>query len=96
MLQQMKIVTDNRLLLEPLVRSAMEQERRMIALGLERTRSRIAEFEGRFQMDSQEFEKRLHNLELDETVEFSEWRMELGMLRLLEQQYKALSDARFD
>ena len=96
MLQQMTIVTDNLSLLEPLVKSALNQEKKMIALGVDQTRSRIAEFERQFQMNSQDFEQRLHNLELDETVEFSDWRMEIGMLRLLEQQYKALTDARLD
>lgn len=96
MLQQMTIVTDNRPLLEPLVRSALDHEKRIIALCLQRTRSRLAEFEQQFQMNSADFEQRLNTLELDETVEFSEWRMEIGMLRLLDRQYKALNDARFD
>jgi hypothetical protein len=33
---------------------------------------------------------------MDETVELSEWRMEIDMFRLLERQYKALQDARLD
>jgi hypothetical protein len=47
-------------------------------------------------MSSEEFEKQLNSLAVAETVEFSEWRMEIGMLRLLERQYKALEHARVD
>lgn len=96
MLQQMTIVTDNRSVLEPLVRSALDHEKKMIALGLERTRNQIAKFEQRFQMTSDDFERRLNDLELDETIEFTDWRMEIGMLRLLEREFKALNDARLD
>ncbi len=71
-------------------------EKKMVQSGLKRTRERLLEFEQKYQMDSAEFEQRLHALTLDETVEFSDWRMEIGMLRLLERQYKALEDARLD
>jgi hypothetical protein len=47
-------------------------------------------------MSSEEFEQRLHSLELVETVEFSDWRMEIAMLRLLKRQYQALEDARLN
>jgi len=57
----------------------------MLGLGLERTRERLAEFEQRFGMTSLEFERQLNAAQLDETIEFTDWRMEIGMLRLLEQ-----------
>jgi hypothetical protein len=47
-------------------------------------------------MSSAEFERRLNALELIETVEFTDWRMEVGMLRLLENQYRALREAQLD
>jgi len=47
-------------------------------------------------MSSAEFERRLNALELIETVEFTDWRMEVGMLHLLESQYQALREARLD
>jgi hypothetical protein len=43
-------------------------------------------------MNSEEFERKLNALEITEIVEFSDWRMEIGMLRLLERQYKALDN----
>jgi hypothetical protein len=69
---------------------------RIARFGLQRTRQRLAEFEQRFHLTSAESERRLNASEIEESVEFSEWRMELGMERLLERQYKALEDAQFD
>lgn len=94
MLQQMIITTEDRQLMEPLLRSALEHEKRVLALGIERTRDRLAEFELQYEMSSEEFARKLDFLELDESIDFTDWRMELGMLELLERQYRTLRDAR--
>ena len=96
MLQQLTIKTTDKTTLKPLVESAIENEKKVLSLGIERTRERLAEFEQRFGMSSAEFERRLNALELAETVEFTDWRMEIGMLRLLESQYQALQEAQLD
>jgi ABC-type molybdenum transport system ATPase subunit/photorepair protein PhrA len=95
-LQQVTIKTNNRKLLKPLIASAIENEKKIVLLGLQRTQTRLAEFEQKHGLTSDEFERRLNASELAETVEFSEWRMEIGMLKLLERQYQALQDARLD
>jgi hypothetical protein len=96
MLEQMTIETEDREVFEPLLKSALNNEKKMITLGLERTRERLARFEQEFGMSSEEFERQLNSREVAETVEFSEWRMEIGMLRLLVRQYRALENARLD
>jgi hypothetical protein len=96
MLQQVTVRTQDRKVLKPLLKSAIENEKKMVQLGLERTRTRLTELEQAYQMSSEEFERRLHASEILETIEFSEWRMEIGMLKLLERQYKALQDAELD
>jgi hypothetical protein len=96
MVQQVTIKTSDRARLKPLLRSAIENEKKMLLWGLERTRQRLAEFEQRYGLTSVEFERRLQALELKETVEFSEWRMEIEMLRLLQSQYQALQEAELD
>lgn len=96
MLQQVTVRTEDRKTLKPLLKSAIENEKKMVQLGLERTRARLVEFEHTYQMSSTEFERRLIASEIAETVDFSEWRMELGMLKLLERQYRALEDAELD
>ena len=95
-LQQVTIQTNNRKLLKPLIASAIENEKKIVLFGLQRTRARLAEFEQKHELTSEEFERRMNASELAETVEFSEWRMEIGMLRLLERQYQTLQDARLD
>jgi len=96
MLQQVTVRTEDRKTLKPLLKSAIENEKKMVQLGLDRTRARLVDFEHTFQMSSTEFERRLNASEIAETVDFSEWRMEIGMLKLLERQYRALEDAELD
>ena len=96
MVQQVTIKTTNRATLKPLLESAIENEKKILSLALDRTRERLAEFERKFDMTSAEFERCLNALELAETVEFTDWRMEIGMLRLLESQYQALQEAQVD
>lgn len=78
------------------MRSALEHEKRIVQMGIVTTRQRLGEFEQRFHMSSSEFEHQLTALELAETPEFSDWRMEIGMLRLLERQYTVLQNDRFN
>jgi hypothetical protein len=92
MLQQVTIKTRDRATLKPLLESAIENEMKLLSLGLDRTRKRLAEFERKYDMTSAEFERRLNALELTETVEFADWRMEIGMLHLLESQYQTLQE----
>jgi hypothetical protein len=96
MLQQLTIKTSNKAALKPVLRSAIEGEKRMIAFGPQKTRQRLADFERQYNMSSTEFERLLISGELEETVALTDWRMEMGMLRLLEQQYEALQEARID
>ena len=96
MLEELTVRTTDKAVLKPLLESAINHERDMLMFGLRRTRERLAEFEQRFGMTSEEFERRLNAAQLEETVEFTDWRLEIGMLRLLENQYQALRDARLD
>ncbi len=90
------IHTDDRAVLEPLLRSALEHEKGFVQIGIARTRQQIKVFEQRYGMSSSEFERRLNALDLAETPEFSDWRMEIGLLRLLERQHIALQNAHFN
>lgn len=96
MLQQLTITTTDKTILKPLVESAIEREKEMLSLAIRRTHERLTEFEQRYDMSSAEFERRLNALELQETIEFTDWRMEIGMLRLLENQHQALREAQVD
>ncbi|NKQ36864.1 MAG: hypothetical protein HF973_14795 [Chloroflexi bacterium] len=96
MLQQLTITTTNKKTLKPLLESAIANEKQMLLLGLSRTEKQLAEFEREFGMSSAEFEERLNAGELEETEAFTDWRMELGMLKLLKNQYQSLQNAQLD
>jgi hypothetical protein len=93
MLQQLTIKTHHKAALRPILRSALDGQKKMVSFGLQKTRQRLDEFERQFGMSSEEFERRLNAGELDETVAFTDWRMELGMARLLAEQYQTLQEA---
>lgn len=79
--------------LKPLVESALERQKKLIQSSLERTRQHLAEFEKRFGMTSDALEKRLNARELAESFDFTDWRMEIGMLHALERKYETLAEA---
>ena len=83
-------------MLRPILRSAIESEKAHDLLRVQNTCLRLVDFEQQFSMSSAEFERRLNSGELEETVTLTDWRMEIGMLRLLEKQYEALQEARID
>ena len=93
MIQNITITTDAKVSLKPLLESAIQTEVKVLALGLQRTRERLLEFERRFGMTSVDFEQRFSARELDESLEFIEWMGEIKTLRLLEDQQRALQGA---
>jgi hypothetical protein len=95
MLQQLVISTNDKTSLRPLLESAIENQKKTLKAGLARTQARLAEFEQRYGMTSAEFMRRLQAREIEETFDFTDWRMELGMLALLQQKYTTLQEANF-
>lgn len=93
MSHQLVIQTSDRNSLKPLLESALTREKKILLASIEKTRARLAEFEKRFGMDSAEFENRLNARELQESLPFTEWRMEIGMLTALERKYNTLEGA---
>ncbi len=96
MFQQVTITTTQGATLKPLLESAISNEKKTILVGLARTKKHLAEFEQKFNMSSQEFERRLNAGEIQEDMDFVDWRMEIGMLKLLEEQFQALHNVQFN
>lgn len=96
MLEEVVIRTHRKASLKPLLESAIQREIRSLEVGIRRTRERLAQFEDTYRMTSAEFERRLVSREIEETPDFTDWRMEMGMLHLLEEQTKALREAEVD
>ncbi len=96
MLQEIVIKTNADESIKPLVEVAIRNQLKTLQHGIVRTKERIAEYEKRAKMTSEEFEKKLQGGKLEETVETIDWNMELTALRLLEGQYQSLSEAKID
>ena len=82
--------------IKPLVEIAFRNQIRSLEHGIRRTKERLAEFEALFGMSTAEMERRLQAGSLEETLDTIDWCMELAALRLLEEQYNALREARID
>lgn len=96
MLQEVVIKTNANESLKPLLEVAIQNQLKALQHGIQRTKERVAEFEKRAKISSAEFEKKLQNGEITETIETIDWNMELAALRLLEGQYLSLSEAKID
>ncbi len=96
MLQEIVIKSNAQEPIKPLVESAIRSQLKSLQHGIKRTKERIADFEKKAGMTSAEFEKRLGEGGLEETLETIDWNMELAALRLLESQYQSLSEASID
>jgi hypothetical protein len=92
MLQQITVTMNTSAALRPLLESAIHTESKAMGMGMgvQRTRVRLAEFEQRFGLTSDEFERMFAARELDESLDFIEWLGEIKTLRLLEEQQRAL------
>ena len=96
MLQEIIIKANADESIKPLVETAIRNQLKSLQHGATRTKERIAEFEKNAGMTSAEFEKKLQDGKIEETVETIDWNMELAALRLLENQYQSLSEAKID
>ena len=96
MIQQLTITTDVSVELKPLIESAIRSELRLLELGLERTRQRLQVFEQRYNLTSEEFERRFNAGEVAESLDFIEWAGEIKTYQLLEAQQQALQRVRLN
>ncbi|TAH48008.1 MAG: hypothetical protein EYC68_22650 [Chloroflexota bacterium] len=93
MIQEIVIKSNAPISLKPLLESAIQDRLKILDLGIERTRARLAAFERRYEMPTAEFERRFNGEDLTETLDFIEWTGEIKMLRLLQEKYDALAQA---
>ncbi|HOG46978.1 MAG TPA: hypothetical protein PLJ35_11060 [Anaerolineae bacterium] len=96
MSERVTVTTERPALLRPLLGAAIQNEAKLVAHGIKRTRDRLALFEKRFGISSEEFERRFDAGEIEETLDYIEWSMEIRALRLLQEQHQVLSEARVD
>jgi len=95
MAQQVTVTTNAQIALKPLLESAVRSELRMLELSLQRTSQRLRDFEARYGLTSDEFERRFNTGELEESLDFIEWAGEMKTFRLLEARQQALQGVQF-
>lgn len=96
MLQEITITSNAEESIKPLIESAIQSQLKTLQHGIKRTKERIAEFEKKLVMSSADFEKKIKDGKIEETLETIDWNMELTALRLLESQYQSLREAKID
>ena len=79
--------------LKALVRGALENEKKIINVGIRKTMDNIREFENRYKMDSASFYQRYSNGELGDEIGYIRWAGEIETLKRLQQNLKELSEA---
>ncbi len=96
MLQQITISTQNAEKFKPLLRSALEREARLLNFSIQRTLEVLKVYEERYGLASSEFERQFKGKEIEETLDYLDWWMEIEALHHLEEQRHSLENARLD
>jgi len=96
MLQQITIQTSNVERLKPLLETALDREAKLLEYAIQRTREALAPFETRYNMTTDEFERKFKTREIEETLDFLDWWMEVEALRHLEAQWDSIKEARVE
>ena len=79
--------------LRTLVKGALENEIKLITIGLKKARESLGNYEGKFKMDSETFYKKYSSGEVGDDIEYIRWAGEIETLRKLERNLKDLSEA---
>ena len=93
MLQRVTIHTQDAKRLKPLLKSAIKSQLDDLEHGIQLTRARLKAFENQYRMSTEEFLRRFHPGDLEETLDFLDWQGETRMLALLEEKRDAFKDA---
>jgi hypothetical protein len=96
MLQQVTIQTSNLEQFKSMLKAALGREAKLLEYSIQRTREALAAFEKRFNMSTDEFERKFKAREIEETLDFLDWWMEVEALRHLEAKRNLIKEARVE
>lgn len=96
MLQQITIQTSNIERFKSVLETALGREAKLLEYAIQRTREALAPFETRHNMTTDEFEHKFKTHEIEETLDFLDWWMEVEALRHLEAQWDSIKEARVE
>jgi len=93
MLQQITIQTSDIARFKPLLETALDREARLLEYSIQHNREALTPYEERSKISTDEFERKFKSHEIEETLEFLDWWMEIEALRHLEAQLAAIKEA---
>jgi hypothetical protein len=79
--------------LKPLVVAAIRNQMKLLQQDIDASLERIAGFEKRTGLSSNEFEEKMSGHEIEESLDTLDWTMELASLRLLQRKFQYLCEA---
>ena len=93
MLQEITIQTTDLEQIKSVLQTALERETKILEYSIQRTHEALAPFEQRYSMTTDEFEHKFNAREIEETLDFLDWWMEVEALRHLETRRNLIKDA---
>jgi len=78
--------------LKTVVKSALENEIKLITIGLKKTIEAMRDYEVKFKMDSVTFYKKYSSGEVGDNIEYIRWAGEIETLKKLEKNIKDLTE----
>ena len=94
-MNRLTLISSRNYPLQSLVEGALENELRILEVGIRRTRKNIEAFEEKYAMTSDKFVQRFENDELEETMELIEWIGECRLLQRLQEKADTLREIQF-
>lgn len=79
--------------LKTLVRGALENEIKIISIGIRKTQDNLRELEDRYKIDSETFYRRYSAGEMGDRIEYIKWAGEVETLKRLQENLTELSEA---
>jgi hypothetical protein len=80
--------------LKTLVKGALENEIKILTIGLKKTQENLQKLEERYKMDSSTFYERYSTGEIGDNIEYIRWAGEVETLKKLQRNLKELSEAK--
>jgi len=92
---ELRLISDYKRQLKPLVEAALKNELHLLEVGIKRTEQNLIEFEQKFNLSTHEFIDQYEKDKMEETLDFAEWIGEHRMLERLKEKAETLRAIRF-
>lgn len=79
--------------LRTLVKGALENEIKIITIGIKKTQENLQKLEDKYEMDSETFYRKYSSGDMGDKVEYIKWAGEIETLKRLQQNLMELSEA---